>query len=236
MDDGNLTKELCPEEQDNADEQPPVLEECCACDEANALLFFWAFVLIIIDEWLTHFSDIIGASHAADFKMWAYDGFASEGVRSVAEHGATKKLEAELKAQSGKIRTIIKARGLWYPNVNGKTFAVFRVDRKHHVMSALSMLGPSPDWLVGVSSLELCLKNCSWLASKTINLYPWDAGTSDGLSYVVAQREASNPQQRIHKITSSFPADPDSPFFDPTGAPMKPVARLTITRQRLYEK
>lgn len=87
--------------------------------------------------------------------------------------------------QSDKIRTIIKARGLWYPNVNGKTFAVFRVDRKHHVMSALSMLGPSPDWLVGVSSLELCLKNCSWLASKTINLYPWDAGTSDGLSYVV---------------------------------------------------
>ncbi|XP_022688537.1 spondin-1-like isoform X1 [Varroa jacobsoni] len=243
MDDGNLTKELCPEEQDNADEQPPVLEECCACDEAKYEMTFeglWSRYThpkgYPDNEWLTHFSDIIGASHAADFKMWEYDGFASEGVRSVAEHGATKKLEAELKAQSGKIRTIIKARGLWYPNVNGKTFAVFRVDRKHHVMSALSMLGPSPDWLVGVSSLELCLKNCSWLASKTINLYPWDAGTSDGLSYVVAQREASSPQQRIHKITSSFPADPDSPFFDPTGTPMKPVAKLTITRQRLYEK
>ena len=32
-------------------------------------------------------------------------------------------------------RTIIKARGLWYPNVNGKTFAVFRTDRKNHLVS-----------------------------------------------------------------------------------------------------
>ncbi|XP_018495861.1 spondin-1-like [Galendromus occidentalis] len=243
MDDGDLTRELCPEEQDNEDEQPPLLDECCACDEAKYEMTFeglWSRYThpkgYPDNEWLTHFSDIIGASHAADFKMWEYEGFASEGVKSVAEHGATKKLEAELKAKSGKIRTIIKARGLWYPNVNGKTFAVFRVDRKHHVISVLSMLGPSPDWLVGVSSLELCLKNCSWLASKTMNLYPWDAGTSEGVRYVDEQRSPSVPQQRIRRITSSFPNHLDSPFYDPTGTPMKPVAKLTITRQRLYEK
>lgn len=33
-------QELCPEEQDNADEQPPVLEECCACDEAKYEMTF----------------------------------------------------------------------------------------------------------------------------------------------------------------------------------------------------
>lgn len=30
--------------------------------------------------------------------------------------------------------------------------------------------------------------------------------------------------------------DPRSPFFDQTGAPMKPIAKLHLTRQRLYEK
>ena len=54
--------------------------------------------------WLTHFSDIIGASHSSDFRMWEYGGYASEGVRQVAEFGVTKKLESELKAESNKIR------------------------------------------------------------------------------------------------------------------------------------
>ncbi|KAG0418375.1 hypothetical protein HPB47_004897 [Ixodes persulcatus] len=158
------------------------------------------------------------------------------GFRIGAEQGEEEQRNVRSAVESGKIRTIIKARGLWYPNVNGKTFAVFRLDKKHHVMSVLSMLGPSPDWIVGVSSLELCLKNCSWITEKTMNLYPWDAGTSEGVTYVIGQREATSPQQRIQKITSSNPHHTDSPFYDPTGAPMKPVARLTVTRQRIYEK
>lgn len=87
--------------------------------------------------------------------------------------------------QSANIRTIIKARGISYPNVTGKTFAVFRLDNKHHLMSIVSKIDPSPDWIVGVSSLELCLRNCSWLETKVLNLYPWDVGTDDGITYLV---------------------------------------------------
>jgi spondin-1 len=47
-------------------------------------------------------------------------------------------------------------------------------------------LDPSPDWIVGVSGLELCLKNCSWVDAKVLNLYPWDAGTDSGVSYIVS--------------------------------------------------
>jgi len=83
------------------------------------------------------------------------------------------------------IRTIIKARGIAYPNVTGKTFAVFRVDSNHHLISLVSMVDPSPDWIVGVSGLELCLPNCSWVENKVHNLYPWDAGTDSGPSYMV---------------------------------------------------
>lgn len=41
------------------------------------------------------------------------------------------------------MRTIIKARGIAYPNVNGKTFAVFRVDAQHHLISLVSKIYPS---------------------------------------------------------------------------------------------
>lgn len=88
-------------------------------------------------------------------------------------------------AQSDEIRTIIKARGLAYPNITGKTFAVFRVDSDHHLLSLVSMIFPSPDWFVGVSGLELCQTDCKWIERKEVELYPWDAGTDGGTSYMV---------------------------------------------------
>lgn len=44
---------------------------------------------------------------------------------------------------------------------------------------------PSPDWIVGVSGLELCLLNCTWIEHKELNLYPYDVGTDDGITYMV---------------------------------------------------
>lgn len=87
--------------------------------------------------------------------------------------------------QSEHIRTIIKARGLSHPNVTGKTFAVFRVDPVNHLVSFVSMIDPSPDWFVGVSGLDLCMPNCTWIENKIMELYPWDAGTDSGATYLV---------------------------------------------------
>lgn len=226
------------------DEQRDFVDPCCACEEAKYEVIFeglWSKYTHPKDfpenVWLTHFSDIIGASHSPEFKMWDYNGYASEGLQQVAELGITKKLEAELKTESAKIRTIIKARGLWYPNLNGKTFAVFRVDQRNHLMSLVSMLGPSPDWFVGVSSLELCMKNCSWIPEKIINLYLWDAGTDSGISYL-SPNQPTVPVDRIKKIRTNYPASAESPFYD-TGnglIKMKPFVKLTVTRQRIYEK
>ena len=69
------------------------------------------------------------------YRVWEYGGRASKGLAQVAKWGSPRVLESELKAESQHIRTIIKARGLWYPNVNGKTFAVFRTDKKNHLVS-----------------------------------------------------------------------------------------------------
>ncbi|XP_067628123.1 spondin-1 [Eurosta solidaginis] len=242
MDDGFLTKRICEEEVDDVDSQPPVADPCCACDEAKYELTFegkWSRHTHPKDfpanSWRTRFSDIIGASHTIDYRFWSYGELASEGLRELAEHGSTRTLESELKEKSDQIRTIIKARGIAYPNVTGKTFAVFRVDSKHHVISLVSKIDPSPDWIVGVSALDLCLSNCSWVENKVHNLYPWDVGTDNGPSYM-SPDQPQVPPDVIRRIKSNFPNDPRSPFYDPTGAPMKPLATLHINRRRLYEK
>ncbi|XP_073997255.1 spondin-1 isoform X3 [Rhodnius prolixus] len=232
---------LCEDLQQTIDEQPEINQQCCACDEAKYEVTFeglWSrhtHPKDFPDNWMTRFSDVIGASHSTDYRFWDYGGIASEGLEEVAELGSTRQLESELKSQSQNIRTIIKARGISYPNVTGKTFAVFRVDSKHHLISLVSMIDPSPDWIVGVSALELCLSNCSWLENKMLNLYPWDVGTDSGITYTSPDMP-TEPKDHIRRITSSFPADPGSPFYDPSGQEMKPLARLHLIRQRLYEK
>lgn len=46
----------------------------------------------------------------------------------------------------------------------------------------------------------------------------------------------TSPRGKITRITEFSPADDRSPFYDPSGTPMKPLARIVMTRQRVYEK
>lgn len=62
---------------------------------------------------------------------------------------------------------------------------MFRVDPEKHLISLISMIQPSPDWFVGVSGIELCLSDCTWMENRIINMYPWDAGTDSGPTYLV---------------------------------------------------
>lgn len=242
MDDGALTKTLCEDAQDNPEGESEVLKECKACDEANYEVTFkglWTRETHPRDfptnDWLTHFSSILGASHSSEYTMWENGGIATNGLKKVAEFGFIDVLERETRGQSKYIRQIFKAPGPSYPYLNGSSSSVFRVDHRNHLLSLVTMLGPSPDWIVGVSRLELCTKNNSWTEEKSLYLYPWDAGTDSGISYM-SPDSPTYPQEPIRQITSTYPNHTDSPFYEPTGAPMKPVAKLTITRRQVYHK
>jgi spondin-1 len=97
------------------------------------------------------------------------------------------------------------------------------------------MIYPSPDWFVGVSGLELCLANGSWVEQKILNLYPYDAGTDSGPTYI-SPDQPTIPKEAIRRIKPNQPNDPRSPFHEPDNKEMKPLARLYLSRQRLYEK
>ncbi|EDV98195.1 GH22805 [Drosophila grimshawi] len=243
IDDGFLTKRICPEEIDELNSLTPPLQNCCACDEAKYEIVLerkWARNTHAKDfppeAWRTRLGEIIGASHSYSYRYWAYGGRASQGMRELAEHGATRTLEQEIRdnTQNGEVRTIIKAPGIGHRlNVFGTTLANARVDPQHHQISLAAKIDPSPDWIVGVAGLELCLSNCTWLERKVLNLYPWDIGTDSGPSYMSAD-QPQVPPDVIRRITSSYPSDPRSPFYDDSGAPMKPLATLYLTRKKSY--
>jgi hypothetical protein len=49
------------------------------------------------NNWLTGFTDLIGASHSSDYRFWDYGNLASDGLKLVAEAGASHILESEIK-------------------------------------------------------------------------------------------------------------------------------------------
>ena len=75
-------------------------------------------------------------------RLWDYGRLASPALQRLAEHGMTGQLEMQMKRFSPSIRSVIKAHGLQQrSNVAGQTFAVFRVDRDHHLLSLASKVG-----------------------------------------------------------------------------------------------
>ncbi|XP_046327753.1 spondin-1-like isoform X1 [Haliotis rufescens] len=248
-DNGTLTKLVCEEmtQQDsvaNVPENAPSplqqKEECCACGHAKYVITFkglWSRHTHPKNfptgdsSFLLHWSNIVGASHSNDYRIWDYGGMASEAVREVCEYGSSRSLTEDMKRNSKKIRTVVKTDSLWGPDrILDSVDAVFTVNSKKHLLSLLTMIGPSPDWCLGISALDMCQKNCTWADTQEIDLYPWDAGTDSGVSYE-SPNENTYPRESIHAITNSIIRNRASPFFG--SQPIKPMGRLIL--KKTYE-
>lgn len=67
------------------------------------------------------------------------------------------------------------------------------------------MLGPSPDWTVGLSAEDLCTKECGWVQKVVQDLIPWDAGTDSGVTYEVSTTPYPSPPFTRPKADPSLP-------------------------------
>lgn len=199
---------------------------CCACGGAT-------YDITFIGKWskvtyprhfpgrMASWSRLIGSSHSKDYIVWQYGGMASPGVTSVSEWGAVERLEKEMKDQGEKVFRIIKTRMPLYTG-EGQVSTTFKADSRRNLVSAVAKLFPSPDWNVGIDRINLCDGNCTWRRSVVKDLYPWDAGTDDGITFTSANSK-SVPQQPIRNITTtthprgSFPKKDGSDITRPFG-------------------
>lgn len=63
---------------------------------------------------------------------------------------------------------------------------------------------PSPDWFVGVDSLNLC-DGSQWKEEVTIDLQPYDAGTDSGFTFS-SPNFPTSPPENITKVCQLLPS------------------------------
>jgi hypothetical protein len=96
-----------------------------------------------------------GVSHNPEYRMWdACMDNASPGVKEVSMSGDTSIINQEYMENMEHI--LDSTQGELVPDGSGMTTSKLIVDRDHQYVSAISMLVPSPDRLVGVADLRLC--------------------------------------------------------------------------------
>ena len=144
-----------------------------------------------------HFTTLIGGVHNAGVTFLREGGMASAGVESMAEVGGTSTLKSEINAAMPNALAVIEQ------SIASGGTATATVDitltTDHPRVTLLTMVAPSPDWFVGVSGLSLLDEQGDWLASRTVNLYPWDAGTEEGTEFSLSN-PATSPQGVITSL------------------------------------
>ena len=127
-----------------------------------------------------HFSPLIGGVHNDQVTFLTDGGMAGAGVESMAEVGGTSTLSGEVEADANALSVLHRS-----GNINPTASATLNatLDTDHPRVTLLTMIAPSPDWFVGVSGLSLLDGSGEWVASRTVDLYAWDAGTEDGTEF-----------------------------------------------------
>ncbi len=142
-----------------------------------------------------HWSGLIGASHTKDITYWELGGISSGGIEEVAETGSKSKFipEIEQEIENGNTNQIISGGGI-NPSP-GEVSVEFEMTEEYPLVSVISMVAPSPDWIVGVNSLELFVDG-KWIERQEIELFAYDAGTDSGSGYT-SNNDDTNPKEPI---------------------------------------
>ena len=169
-----------------------------------------------------HFSRLVGGTHNQNVAFWTRDELATDGIKDMAERGNNTNLTNEVEAQitAGTADQYISGSSL---GTSTGMIVIDSVDvhQEYPLLTLVSMIAPSPDWFVGVSGVPL-FEGGDWVASKEITLFPYDAGTDDGIDYG-SDDAPSTPRENIRRISD------EDPFSE------EPIGMLTLTRINIPE-
>ena len=141
-------------------------------------------------------------------RFWEEGQLASPGVKRMAEDGTTFILRDEVASQvvAGQAGSVLSWQHWFCPDQTtnarcGPTTVEFDIDVAHPLVTLATMLGPSPDWFVGVSGLSLRDQDENWIPQVVVDLRPYDAGTRSANRWeLFGPLEA--PPLPIHLITT----------------------------------
>jgi hypothetical protein len=145
-----------------------------------------------------HFSGLIGASHNDKVYFWKEGELASPGIKMMAETGGKNPLNEEIGMALLDRNALDLISGSGINPSPGSTSITFKISENFPLVTVVTMIAPSPDWFVGVDSLNL-YEDGSFVEEKTVVLYAYDAGTDSGTNYT-SPDEQTDPPIPIYKI------------------------------------
>lgn len=178
-----------------------------------------------------HFSLVGGATHNSAVSFWELGGIASPGIEDMAEAGLIDKLLFEEVAPAitnGTANAMIEIREFTDAQVDGiPGVLMFDIDVNIDwpQLSMVTMLGPSPDWFVGVSGLSL-YDNNSWATELELDLPLYDAGTKSDITPIMGGPDIIPPNP-----IGLVAYDESTGVYLATDTPQN-VARLSLKRIR----
>lgn len=153
-----------------------------------------------------HFSGLIGGLHSDQVSFWDVGELASPGIKNMAELGSKIALTQEVQAAitAGTAGAVLSGGGIAVSP--GSVTLTFTVDDAFPLVTLVSMLAPSPDWFVGVSSLSL-RESGAWIPQLVVDLHVYDAGTDSGPTYVWPNQPTVPPVPIFENQSGPFAAN-----------------------------
>lgn len=168
-----------------------------------------------------HFSGLVGGTHNGSVHFWRDGEAASEGIRLMAELGQKTTLLNEIAPAIASGNAQLQLSGGGISPSPGNVSLVFPqpMSRDFPLVTLVSMIAPSPDWFVGVDSLNL-IEGEEWVTNMVVTLYGRDAGTDSGVTFT-SPDEVTAPRGVVTPFTG-FPAIQDGVIV--------PFGTFTFTR------
>ncbi len=152
-----------------------------------------------------HWSKLVGATHNENITFLEMEQNATPGIEDVAELGENTIFfeEINLAIDEGSSNQLIDGDNL--PSSLGTIIIEGLITTEEFpLLTLVSMIAPSPDWMIAINSISLLDINGDWINEITIDLYPYDAGTDSGIDYDSSNMD-TNPQELITSIQGVSP-------------------------------
>ncbi|CAK1585641.1 unnamed protein product [Parnassius mnemosyne] len=174
-------------------------------------------------------SPVFGQSHNKSYTLFRIGEVARSSVHNFAQYGKLDNLILEGEEDP---RVYDQFSAPPVGSGTGETGNLVFVDGEHTEVSIICRLIPSPDWFIGVDSLDLCVDS-SWVDQVVLDLEPLDAGAASGLTFT-APRWENTPPEAVSKHRPRQPNHPAAGFYYPNKRELPPIAKIQFTKVKEY--
>lgn len=170
-----------------------------------------------------HWSKLVGATHKTTNTFLQIGNLASTGIKNIAENGNNTIFNTEVSTEitNGEAGQYINGSNLGTATGN-ILISDLVVTKEFPLLTLVSMIAPSPDWIIAVNGYNLLDTGGDWKTSVTIDMFAYDAGTDSGIDYT-SSNIVTDPFETISMI-SGFPINGNK------------IGTLTITLKTLSIK